>query len=92
MNTLSFWGNDGAFGGTAVTLTYRVADNSPVVVGSRPLRNLSSPRTKGEYYSFPLSGLSGIEEPITFTLTARGSGERVILKLDDLRVDGSVRK
>jgi hypothetical protein len=92
VKSLGFWGNGGAFGGTTVTLAYRIGDGSPVEVGSRPMQNLSSPRTKGEYYRYPLGGLTGVKDPITFTLTTSGSGERVILKLDDIRVDGTVRK
>jgi hypothetical protein len=86
--TLGFWGNAGASSDTMLTVTYQVAGAESFEVGSTQLGNLSTPRTRGEYYSFPLTGLEGIRQPVTFTLTARRSGQRVILKIDDLRVDG----
>ncbi len=92
IESLSFWGNSGAFNGTTVSLTYRLADSDLIAAGSRELRNLSSPRTKGEYYSFPLRGLEDVQQSITFTLTARSNGQRVILKIDDLRLDGLVNR
>lgn len=52
----------------------------------------SSPRTRGQYYEFPLTGLDGVDKPVTFILTASRGGERVILKIDDIRVDGVVRQ
>jgi hypothetical protein len=90
IENLSFWGNSGAFNDTTVSLTYQLSDAEPIATGSRKLRNLSSPRTKGEYYSFPLAGLESVKQPVTFTLTARRNGQRVILKIDDLRLDGHV--
>ena len=90
--SLGFWGNSGAFADTTLTLTYQVADAAPVEVGTKELRNLSCPGVRGEYYSFPLGGLTGAGAPITFTLTASRNGERVLLKIDDLRVDGFVRR
>jgi len=89
--TLGFWGNSGAFDNTTIALTYQLAEGTPVPVGTKKLRNLSSPRTKGEYYSFPLSGLNGVKDPVTFTLSADRKGQRVILKIDDLRLDGAIR-
>jgi hypothetical protein len=89
---LGFWGNAGAFGNTTVTLSYQLAGAAPVEAGSRRLGNLSTPRTRGEYYDFPLDSLTGVAEPVTFTLSAQRNGERVIFKIDDLRVDGVVAR
>ena len=92
LQEFSFWGNAGAFSDTKVELSYQVGDKAPIAVGERTLRNLSTPRTNGEHHSFLLSGLEGIRSPITFTLTANRNGERVIFKIDDLRVDGLICK
>jgi hypothetical protein len=92
IDSLSFWGNAGASSETIIKLTCQVADAAPIEAGSRQLRNLASPRIRGEYYTFPLTGLESVKEPVTFTLTASRNGERVILKFDDLRVDGLVRR
>lgn len=91
LHNLNFWGNDAGFNGTSLTLNYQIGSEQPVKAGSTHLSNLGSPGTNGEFYSFPLSGLKDIDEPVTFTLSVSRAGNPAIFKLDDLRVDGTVR-
>lgn len=87
--SIGFWGNAGT--STRVTLSYQIAGHEPVQVGMRQLRNLGIPRVKGEYYRFLLPELRDIAQPVRFTLSVSDE-ERTVFKLDDLRVDGKVRR
>jgi len=94
LSTLSFWGGDGAFNNTNIALSYKIGTGAIVNAGSVTLNNLSAPGGIAVLRSFNLSAINALQSvsaPVTFTLTATNSGARVIWKLDDLAVDGSVQ-
>lgn len=89
LDTLTFFGGDAAFSNRAIALSYQVQGESAVSVGAVTLVNMSAPGGKGKGYSYSISAVSDITVPVTFTLS-HTTTDRVIFKVDDIAVNGTV--
>ncbi|MEM7603023.1 MAG: hypothetical protein AAF357_16620, partial [Verrucomicrobiota bacterium] len=92
LSSLGLWAGSGAFSNTKLVLSIEEEGKEPITVGSQILPNLSQPGQNAEHIEFDLSKFRGLSGTTNFSLLLDRGGERVIFKLDDLRVDGSLSK